>query len=216
MRTKYGWAGIRNTLAALGLAACTAATADASSLLTYDTVGSTIGTTGVTRHAARHVHAGDGGSFQSPSNLSFGKFQVRPRPTGHDDLHEHAVLHHVHGRRPQREPDPRPERDPGHDHRRAQRRRCRARASRAGGDVRPAQSTFKTGLYQHTLSLPDSPLRLTPSTSSGLTTAQAHLSSSVGHRAGARAVDDRPVRRHPRRPRRPPPGVLRRRNAATV
>lgn len=194
MRRTRGWTGLRPLVFALGFVASTAggaqaastasaggSTTDANPLVAYNTVGSTIGTTGVTGNPLVSFIPVTG-SFQSPSNLSFGKFQVAAPATGAtaayvntpfsimmkaDSVNSNTTL----------VPNETPV----------------AITGVLNGTVSSpsqtdlvatfnplAKSTFQTGLYQHTLSLPDNPLRLVPSTvNDGLTTAQAHLVSQT-------------------------------------
>lgn len=191
MRRTRGWTGLRPTLFALGFVAATAGVGRAAPvsgttpktdgpLMTYNTIGSTIGSAGITGNPVIKFIPVTGGSFLAPSNLSFGKFQLDALPSGErtvynntpfslrfqaDTLNGAAI-----------EPNETPIEVTG------------VLNGEAVGDSQSSvlatfnpltKSDFQTGMYTSTLALPDSPLRINPASSNGgVTTAQAFLSNS--------------------------------------
>lgn len=191
MRRTRGWTGLRPMLMALGLVAATAGVGRAAPvsgttpktdgpLMTYNTIGSTIGTTGVTGNPAVRFIPVTGGGFLAPSNLSFGKFQIDALAAGERTTYNNTPFtmrfqaDALNGQ--SIEPNETP---------------IEVTGVLNGEVVGDSQSTvvatfnpltkseFQTGLYTNTLALPDGPLRLNPSTSNGgMTTAQAFLSNT--------------------------------------
>jgi hypothetical protein len=193
MRISRIWTGLRPMVFALGFVAATAggaqaastssggSTTDATPLVAYDTVGSSIGTMGVTGNPLVSFIPVTG-SFQSPSNLSFGKFQVTAPASGLSTTYSNTPFtlllkaDSVNGNS-QVVPNETPVQVTGHLNGTV--------SSPYSTDLVAtfdpmANSSFTTGLYKHTLGLPDGPLKLVPSTvGDGLTTAQAHLNSQT-------------------------------------
>jgi hypothetical protein len=205
MRTTRGSTGLRPTVIALGLVAATAggARADAisstdssssalpataaSTLLSYDTVGSTIDNSNVSNPVISFVpvtgSASTGSaSVMSPSNLSLGQFQVAAPAGGATTTYSNTpfsislradALNGSSNLVPNQTPV--------------------TISGLLNGTVGgPNQSTvvatfnplatsqFTTGLYSNTLTLPNSPLNLVPSTTNGgITTVQAGLATQT-------------------------------------
>ena len=193
MRISRVWTGLRPMVFALGFVAATAggahaasassggSTTDATPLVAYDTVGSSIGTAGVTGNPLVSFIPITG-SFQAPSNLSFGKFQVAAPVPGLTTTYSNTPFSlllkadSVNGNN-QIVPNETPVKITGVLNGKV--------SSPFSSDLVAtfdpmASSSFTTGLYKHTLGLPDGPLKLVPSTvGDGLTTAQAHLGSQT-------------------------------------
>jgi hypothetical protein len=213
MRTTRGWTGLRPTVFALGLVAATAggaradaidstssasaadqATTPASPVLSYNTVGSTIGTTGVSG-TPLVTFVPVTGSFMSPSSLSFGAFQVAAPTSGTTTYTNTPFSIEMTATGVNGQSLITPSAGSSAD---------TAGTSTTGlspnespimltgvlnGSVSAsnqssvvatfdplAKSAFQTGLYTNTLSQPDSPLHLVPSTTNGgLTSVQAPL-----------------------------------------
>lgn len=189
MRESRGWNGLRPTLYALGLVAATAGAGHAAPvsgapvtydgpLVSYNTIGSTIGTDGVTGNPAiKFIPVS--GSFYAPSNMSFGKFQIDPLGSGEKTTYANTpfalrfTADALNGKPIELNESP------------------IEVTGVLNGDVmgdglstvvatfdKLADAEFQTGMYLNTLTLPDGPLRLNPSTSNdGVTTAQAFLSN---------------------------------------
>lgn len=192
MSRTRGWAGLRNSVVALGLLAAPAATARADRLLAYDTVTSTISTQGVTgdTDAVKFVPVA-GGSFLEPSSLSLGAFQASALGAGESATYDHTPFHimfradSVNGH-----PDFTPNQTPvdikgylngtlnGSNQSTVMATFDKPLADGVATD--PATYKFQTGLYTNTLKLPDNPLLIVPSTTNnGVTTAQGILDNTA-------------------------------------
>jgi hypothetical protein len=178
-------------LTALGLVAATAGVGHAAPvsgttpktdgpLMTYNTIGSTIGTSGITGNPVIKFIPVTGGSFLAPSNLSFGKFQIDALPTGQRTVYNNtpvAIKFQADALNGQSiAPNETPIEVSGVLNGEA----IGDNQSTVVATFNPlAKAEFQTGLYKNTLGLPDTPLRINPSTSNGgVTTAQAFLSNS--------------------------------------
>lgn len=187
MRRTRGWIGLRPTVFALGLVAATAGgaqaaaiSAAASPLLAYDTVGSSISTTGVTGTPVVNFIPATG-AVMAPSNLSFGKFEVVAPVSGSTTYANtpfaiQLTADAVNGTTPV-VPNQTPLTITGLLNGTV----SGASQSSVVATFDPlVNSSFQTGLYVNTLGLPNSPLNLVPSTSNnGDTTLQASLTSAV-------------------------------------
>ena len=191
MQVKRNWAVLRSAILAMGVAAISTVSAQASTmsggsgsgglspLLTYDTLNSSIGSTGITGTPAINFVPVTGVSYLSPSNLSFGSFQVSALPTGQSTTYVNTPVSinftadSVNGQ------PVNPNQTPitisgvlngtitGAN-----------QSSVIATFAPPSKSVFQTGLYSNTLSSLDSPLRIAPS-SSGSTTAQGLITATT-------------------------------------
>lgn len=189
MRRSRGWTGLAAWMIALGVVAAAAGGAQASPvLLNYDTLGSTIsttGTTGLDSGAASPIQfvPATGGFFLSPSSFSLGAFQASALADGKSVTYNNTPfnikltadqLNSQSGFQPNETPI--------------------SISGVLNGTLSGANQstvvatftnpgdpgyTFATGLYQNTMKISDSPLTIVPSTTNnGLTTAQAVLTAS--------------------------------------
>lgn len=196
MRRTRGWTGLRTSVVALGLLAAPASAARADRLLAYDTVGSTIGTQGMTGapNAIKFVPVA-GGSFLEPSSLSLGAFQATALAAGASATYSNTPFHimfradAVNG-----QSDFTPNQTPvdlagflngtlnGPNQSTVTATFAKPQAGGAGTD--PAAYSFQTGNYLNTLKVSDNPLTVVPSTTNGgMTTAQAILSNVANPQA---------------------------------
>ncbi|MCA1684559.1 MAG: PEP-CTERM sorting domain-containing protein [Planctomycetia bacterium] len=215
MRRTRGWTGLRTSVVAFGLVAAAAgvtradsmkATAPTSSTVIYDTVGSSIGTTGVTsfltdgdgvRTAAASPATPaitfvplSGGAFMSPSSLALGMFQAHALGSGQTVTYTDTpfdLKFRVNGFNgvPAVMPDGSPGFQPNET---PIDLKGVLNGSMTGANqsnvtatfATPAEAAFATGLYLNTLKVSDNPLSIVPSTSfNGTTTAQAVLTTSL-------------------------------------
>ena len=186
MRVRRNWAVLRTAVLAMGVAAISSASVQASTisgglspLLTYDTLDSTIGATGVTGTPAIKFVPVTGVSYLSPSNLSFGSFQVQANPDGQSTTYVNTpftikfTADSVNGQMVNPNDTP------------------ITIAGVLNGTITganqssvvatfsaPSKTVFQTGLYSNTLAPLDSPLRIAPSTS-GPTTAQGAITATT-------------------------------------
>jgi hypothetical protein len=209
MRRKRGWTRLRTSFVALALAAAATGHAQASSmstdplttsssatLLTYDTVGSWIDTTGVTSTGSPTMSGvtyspTTGSSFLTPSSLSLGGFQANALGSGQTITYANTPFHikltadAVNGQAGF-QPNGTPIDISGVLNGTlsgANQSTVTATFNKpldsTGAATNPAAYTFLTGLYNNTLQIPDNPLTIVPSTANnGMTTAQAVLADS--------------------------------------
>jgi hypothetical protein len=161
-------------------AAITSTTAEASPLLAYDTVNSSIGTTGITGTPVINFIPATG-SVMAPSNMSFGKFEIVAPPSGSTTTYSNTPFSikitpdAVNGSAPG--PNLTPLTVTGLLNGTVY---SDSRTDVVATFNPMTQSTFQTGLYVNTLGLPNSPLSLVPSTiNNGDTTLQASITSAV-------------------------------------
>ena len=177
MHQTRGWNGFRTAVVALGIAALAASGADAAALMTYSTVGSTIDSDGVTGVGAISLNTVNSGSFSNPSSFSLGEFQVAELPEGTSTTYVNTPFSFTFQSKTIDGVEPIPNGTPivikgvlnG-----------TVNGSNQSSVVATFDPTtipsFKTGLYDNTLTIPDLSLSLVPSTSNGgRTTAQAYL-----------------------------------------
>lgn len=193
MRTTRGWTGLRPKVFALGLVVATAtATAGnalaapiatpASPLLAYNTVGSSIGSTGISGGAPVINFIPATGAVMSPSNLSFGRFEVKAPTDGATTTYSNVpftiklTADSVDGKTSVT-PNETPIEITGVLNGTV----SGASQSDVVATFNPLKdSDFQTGMYMNTLGLPNSPVSLVPSTvQNGYTTLQSSLSSVV-------------------------------------
>ncbi len=179
MRSRSGMlTGLSSTVLVLGLIA-PAITADASPVVNYSTSG-TIDSTGVTGTPVINFNSILNSSFESPSSLSLGDFQVAALPDGQTTTYANTPFHitflvnSVDGSKPN--PNETPIQVSGV-----------LNGTVTGGNQSHVvanfdpitKSTFQTGSYSNSLNITDNPLSLVPSTTnSGQTSAQAFLTST--------------------------------------
>lgn len=186
MRRTRGWTGLRPMVFALGLVAATAGSAQAASIpaspvLAYSTDGSSIGTTGVSgTPVISFIHTV--GAVMSPSNLSFGKFEVAAPASGQTTTYTNTPFTINLTAAPMDGSTTAPVLPTSPLITLTGVLNGTVSSSNQSNVVatfNPLASTdFTTGNYINTLGLPNSPLNLVPSTSNGGdTTAQAALSS---------------------------------------
>ncbi len=177
MRMSRQWTGLRTSVLALGLLAWTASVVQASSRVTYSTVGSNIDPTGVTGTPAISFSSVDHGLFNAPSAFSLGDFQIASLPDGQTTTYKDTpfhitfLVHQINGNTP--EPNQTPITLNG-----------TLNGTLTGADQSRVVATFdttnnhvfNTGVWSNTLKILDNPLSLVPSTTNhGHTSAQAHL-----------------------------------------
>lgn len=191
MRRTRGWTGMRPMLFALGFVAATAGIGHAAPvsgttpttdgpLMTYNTIGSTIGSAGITGNPAIKFIPVTGGSFLAPSNLSLGKFQIDALAAGERTVYNNTPFalrfqaDTVNGTAI--DPAPTPMELTGVLNGEV----IGENQSSVLATFNPlTEPSFQNGMYTSTIALPDNPLRISPSTSNGgVTTAQAFLSNS--------------------------------------
>jgi hypothetical protein len=177
MRQTRGWNGFRTAVIALGIAASVASGADAAALITYSTVGSTIGNQGVTGVGAISLNTVDSGLFSNPSSFSLGEFQVAELPEGTSTTYVETPFSFTFQSKTIDGVEPIPNGSPITI-------KGVLNGTVTGGNQSSVVATFdpttipsfKTGLLDNTLTIPDLSLTLVPSTSNGgRTTAQAYL-----------------------------------------
>jgi hypothetical protein len=177
MRQTRGWNGFRTAVIALGIAASVASGADAAALITYSTVGSTIGNQGVTGVGAISLNTVDSGLFSNPSSFSLGEFQVAELPEGTSTTYVETPFSFTFQSKTIDGVEPVPNGSPITI-------KGVLNGTVTGGNQSSVVATFdpttipsfKTGLLDNTLTIPDLSLTLVPSTSNGgRTTAQAYL-----------------------------------------
>jgi len=180
MRMSCRSAGIRAAVLALGLVAWGARQGRADAIMNYDTSGS-IDSAGVSGPGVISFIPVNNGSFNAPSSLSLGDFQVAALPEGQTTTYTNTPFHitylvnTVNGAAP--DPNETPIQVSGV-----------LNGSITGGNQSdvvakfdPIQNpTFLTGTFENTLGILDNPLSLVPhSTNGGETSAQAHLDTTV-------------------------------------
>jgi hypothetical protein len=199
MRRIRGWTGLRAWVIALGLAVAAergtlassisstdpgSSSSPSSTLLTYDSVNSWIDPTGITGDPkAIQIVPVTGGSFLAPSSLSLGSFQTKALDAGQSVTYNQTPFHFrftadaVNGQSVQ--PNQTPIDVTGVLN--GTLSGANASSVTATFDKRSTGNyTFLTGLYSNTLTVPDSPLSIVPSTTNnGLTTAQALLTNTA-------------------------------------
>lgn len=190
MRRTRGWTGLRPTVFALGLVAATATAGSAlaapistpaSPLLAYNTVGSSIGTSGISGTPVINFIPATG-AVMAPSNLSFGRFEITAPTDGGTTTYSNVpftiklTADSVDGKSPIT-PNETPMEITGVLNGAV----TGASQSSVVATFNPlSKSAFQTGLYVNTLGLPNSPINLVPSTvQSGYTTLQASMTSAV-------------------------------------
>ncbi len=174
-----GWAGLRTAAIALGLIAFGTSGAQASALMNYSTSGQ-INSTGVTGSPVISFDSVQNNSFTSPSDFSLGQFVVAKLPEGQTATYTNTpfsitfLANTVNGQAPS--PNESPIVVTG---------QLNGSVSGAGQSNVEAKfdpikgSKFLTGSLSNTLSIPNSPLSLVPSTTNaGQTSAQAFLTNS--------------------------------------
>jgi PEP-CTERM motif len=183
-----GWTGLRPMVFTLGLVAATAGGAQAASmsasvpaspLLAYNTVGSSVGGTGISGNPVINFIPATGAVI-SPTNLSFGKFEVLAPADGSTTTYSNTPftiqlkVDSVNSTTPV-VPNQSPITVTGLLNGTV----SGASRSEVVATFNPlAKSDFQTGLYVNTLGLPNSPLNLVPSTvNNGDTSLQASMTS---------------------------------------
>ncbi len=194
MRRIRGWTGLKASVVALGLVATLAGSAQAAPMMTYDTIGSTIGSSTVADPGAITFTPVTGASFLAPSALSLGAFQIQPVADGQTATYNNVPFTITLNSTMVGGAAPNPNTTPV------------SITGMLNGTVsgpnqaniiatfnQPAATTnpdgtvnsdpgyqFVTGLYSNTLHVADNPLHLVPSSSnSGETSVQALLTNSV-------------------------------------
>jgi len=177
MHMTHGWARLRTAAITLGLIAYGASGAWASALMNYSTSGSIDTATGVTGSPIISFDSVQNNSFSSPSSFSLGQFVVANLPDGQTTSYSNTpfsitlLVNSVDGTTPV--PNQSPIVVTGE-----------LNGSITGSNQSNVQatfdpinnSTFLTGLLSNTVSIPNSPLSLVPSTTNtGHTSAQAFL-----------------------------------------
>ena len=216
MRRTLGWTGFRTSVVALGLVAAATGvtradsmTAPTSTLVAYDTVGSTIGTTGITGTPSISFVPQTGGAFMSPSTLNLGMFEAAALPAGQMTTYNNTpfdIKFKVDGVNGNTSfmPNGTPVDLTGTLNGTLT---GASQSSVVATFDSPATAAFATGLYSNTLAISNNPVSIVPSTSfSGMSTVQAMLTTQVTPATpGARTRDGRSVRRDDRRPGPSPP-----------
>lgn len=194
MRRIRGWTGLMGSVVALGLVAALAGGAQAAPMMTYDTIGSTIGSSTVADPGAVSYVPVSGASFLAPSALSLGAFQIKPVADGQTVTYNNVPFTITLNSTMVGGAAPNPNTTPV------------SITGTLNGTVngpsqtnivatfnQPAPITnpdgtvnkdpgyqFVTGLYSNTLHVADNPLHLVPSTTNGgSTSVQALLTNSV-------------------------------------
>lgn len=183
-----GWTGLRPMVFALGLVVATAGSAQAASmstsvpaspLLAYNTVGSSIDSTGISGNPVINFIPATG-AIIAPTNLSFGKFEVLVPADGSTTVYSNTPfkiqlkVDSVNSTSPV-VPNESPITVSGVLNGKV--------SGPSQSDVIATfnpltKSDFQTGLYVNTLGVPNGPLSLVPSTvNGGVTTLQASMSS---------------------------------------
>lgn len=193
MSRTRGWTGLLTSVVALALVASAttgarAATMSASdsvpvsTLLAYNTVGSTIGTTGVTGDASALQFVPVTGGALTPSSLSLAVFQTKALADGHTVTFNNTPFDikftatGVNGSTTAPMPNTTPIDITGT----ISGTLNGPNQSSVVATFTPLAQTFVTGLYQHTLTIPNSPLTIVPSTTNnGVTTAQGFVSTTL-------------------------------------
>lgn len=191
MRRTLGWTGLRTSVVAFGLVAAAAGITRAdpmtSTLIAYDTVGSSIGTSGVTTSGGATTPALSfvpltGGAFMSPSTLDLGMFQTAALAAGQSVTYSNTpfdIKFTVDGVNGQTGfmPNGTPVDLTG-----------TLNGTISGPNQSsvmatfdaPASSAFATGLYANTLAITNNPVSVVPSTTNnGMTTVQAMLTTTI-------------------------------------
>ena len=211
MRRIRGWTGLQTSVVALGLVAAASGVTRAdpmtstSTLLAYDTVGSSVGTTGVTSYTTDSngvmtptaVPTGPaisfvpltGGAFMSPSSLSLGMFKADALAAGQSVTYNNTPFNikfkvdgingtpsvMADGTTPGFLPNGTPVDITGVLN------GTLTGANQSTVSVKfnpPASAAFATSLYSNTLQISDNPLSIVPSMSNGgMTSAQAVLTT---------------------------------------
>jgi hypothetical protein len=204
MRRTRGWTGLRTSVVALGLVAAaaggtradaiTSANAGATStLLAYDTVSSTVGTTGITGGpSAISFIPLTGGTFLSPSSLSLGMFQASPLADGQSVSYNNTpfdIKFNVDGvnNNTSFQPNGTPVDITGvlngtltGSNQSSVTATFNPPAASVASAGDPTSYAFATGLYNNTLKVSDNPVSIVPSSSnSGMTSAEAVLTTQV-------------------------------------
>ena len=190
MRKTRKWAGIRNTVVALGFALATTSagvahanliTASTTPVLSYDTVGSTISNVGVTGTPVISFTPTSGGSFLAPSSLSLGSFVAAADPSGQSTTYANTPFNitfnadSLNGGAVQ--PNGTPVTLSGLLNGTISGNNQSSVVASFNGFNTP---TFSTGLYSNTLTAPSSALSIVPSTSNGgVSTLQVSLNSTA-------------------------------------
>ncbi len=193
MRRSFGWTRLRTSVVAFGLAAVSAAgvsRADpmTSTLVAYDTVGSTIGTTGMTSTGGTPATPPiafvplTGATFMSPSSLGLGVFQASALSAGESVTYTNTpfdLKFRVDGVNGATGflPNGTPVDITG-----------TLNGTLTGSNQSsvvatfnaPATAAFATGLYSNTLAISNNPISIVPSTTfNGVSTVQAMLTTSI-------------------------------------
>jgi hypothetical protein len=204
MRRTRGWTGLRTSVVALGLVAAAAGgtRADAitssnagatSTLLAYDTVSSTIGSTGITGGSSPISFVPlTGGTFLSPSSLSLGAFQTSALAGGQSVTYNNTpfdIKFNVDGvnNNTSFQPNGTPIDVTGvlngtltGSNQSTVTATFNPPAAAVASASDPTSYAFATGLYNNTLSVSNSPLAIVPSTTNnGMSSVQAELSTVV-------------------------------------
>lgn len=183
MNTTRGWNTLRTAAITLSLIALGASGARASSLMNYSTSGSIDTTTGVTGSPVISFDSVQNNTFSSPSAFSLGQFVVANLPDGQSTTYTNTpfsitfLANTVDGATPS------PNQTPIVVTGELNGTITGANQSDVEATFDPIKnSTFLTGSLTNTMSIPNSPLSLVPSTTNdGHTSAQAYLvNSSTG------------------------------------
>jgi PEP-CTERM motif len=194
MRRIRGWTGFNALVVALGLVAVLAGSAQAAPMMTYNTIGSTIGSSTVADPGGVTYVPVTGASFLAPSALSLGAFQIQPVTDGQMVTYSNVPFTITLNSTMVGGAAPNPNTTP-----------VSITGTLSGTINGPSQTSlvatfnqpaattnpdgtvnndpgyqFVTGLYSNTLKVADNPLHLVPSTTgSGETSIQALLTNSV-------------------------------------
>jgi hypothetical protein len=181
MRKNSKWTGFPTMAMALGLVAWTVSEVKASPKFDYNTSGS-IDSTGVSGSPVISFNSITGNSFISPSDFSLGDFLVSPRVDGGLTTYTHTPFHITFSVNTVDDAAPDPNQTPIQVSGELNGTVSGANQSNVKAAFDPIGSpTFQTGSYSNTLSIPDNPLSLVPSTThGGQTSAQAHLETQPG------------------------------------
>jgi hypothetical protein len=178
---KTRWTGLKASVIALGLVAAVAGGAQASPLLAYASSGTIDNGTGVTGTPGLSIDSVMGGSFMSPSSLNLGAFHAEALASGQSTTYSNTPFHFtfkaltVDGAAPQVNQTPI---DVSGVLNGTLSGPSQSSVTATFDKASPGSYQFLTGLYSNTLTIPDSPLSIVPSTTnSGVTTAQAILSN---------------------------------------
>jgi hypothetical protein len=182
MKTTRGWLGLWRAALTLGLFAVSTVSAQASALMNYTTSGSIDTSTGgtVTGSPVISIDSVNNNTFSSPSQFSLGSFVVAPLPNGQSTTYTNTpfsftfLVNSVDGNTPS--PNGSPVVVTGFLNGTV----TGDNQSNVEATFNPiTNATFMTGALNNTLSIPNSPLALVPSTTNGgMTSAQAFLSNT--------------------------------------